>query len=193
MKDHQCSLVLNLSSWEKKAWQKIQVWMGFEPIYLLHQIIIKACWLSVRLPVSQHGWCNLTASYNRFRTGRGKPGKSWNLLFLSFPGLGSHGKLCWLYKLTNLGRCSCQFKHNQTGIMVFFGKLLRKWSDLGHGKLKKVIEFQKPRRVQTLFYSITHCSINILSFFIVKCSTTAVDKDGSNITKCYQNVSCRYT
>jgi len=29
-------------------------------------------------------------TFDRVRTGRGKPGKSWNLLF-QFPGLESHG------------------------------------------------------------------------------------------------------
>lgn len=39
----------------------------------------------------------------------------------------------------------------------------------------------------------TFPELSNIIFSLVECDTTAIDKDGQNITKCFKTVTCRYT
>ena len=40
---------------------------------------------------------------------------------------------------------------------------------------------------------LTFLELSNIIFSLVECDTTAIDKDGQNITKCFKNVTCRHT
>ena len=119
--------------------------------------------------------------------------KTWKVMEFRCGSWKVIGEWYWLQKITKLGRFSCQLKQLNGDDDNFLENLwLRKWSDLGHRKLWKVMEFQKPNRVQTL--SIWFVLIlQILRFISFLCCNLTVGQDGSRSTACLWHVVFPHT